>query len=183
MSSKTTFKKVIYFDFTGTLLDPFINIRDILNSVSKEKGFTYYDKTDLETIIKMPSLALLNKFSIPDTHKTKIVQEVLLRLEDEIQYVPPIAGIKNMLYTLRDQNCYLGILPSNREGNIKKWLLTNELDIFLDVSSIIFQQSKAPYLQQIKNSFPTIDFFAFVADEVKDLIQAREAGFSPVGVT
>lgn len=176
------FKKVVFFDFTGTLFDPFINIRSILNSVSKEMGFKHYVGSDLETIKKMPPLALLNTFSVPDADKKAVVKEVLVRLENEIQSIPPVPGIQDMLYSLQQQNCYLGILSSNRQDNITKWLHANEIDIFHDTICIPFQENKTPHLQSIRDKFPDLNDFIFISDEAKDLVQAHEAGFSPIGV-
>ncbi len=80
----STPKNIIYFDFTGTLFDPFLNIRSILNTVSTEMGFSHYDAAELDTIPKMPSIALLNAFSVPALEKKAVVKEVLTRLEEEI---------------------------------------------------------------------------------------------------
>jgi phosphoglycolate phosphatase len=182
MSTNSDFKRVIFFDFTGTLFDPFVNIRSILNSVAREKGYKYYNETELENVSKVPPIALLNKFLVPDADKKAVVKDVLLRLENEIQHIPPIPGIKNMLFTLRAQGCYLGILSSNSQDNITKWLLANNLDIFHDVTCIPFQETKTPHLQAIKSKFTDINEFIFVSDEAKDLKQAHAAEFLPIGV-
>ena len=77
----------------------------------------------------------------------------------------------------------MGILSSNRQENITKWLLANNLNVFHDIICIPFQGNKTPYLQTIRKVFSSQQDFFFVSDESKDLIQAREAGFSPIGVT
>jgi len=79
--------------------------------------------------------------------KKEVVDEVLVCLEDKLQHIPPMHGIQNMLNVLQVHNCYLGILSSNRQNNIKKWLVFHKLDIFNEVISIAFQESKTPYLQ------------------------------------
>ena len=176
------FKKVIFLDFTGTLFDPFINIRSILNSVAEEKGYKHYEESELGTISKTPPITLLNKFLVPDHDKKSVVKEVLLRLENEIQHIPPIPGIQAMLNALKEQGHYLGILSSNRPENIIKWLLANDLDIFHEIICVPFQETKTPYLETIKSKFSSSNKLFFVSDEAKDLVQAKVAGFSSVGV-
>lgn len=179
----STPKNIIYFDFTGTLFDPFLNIRSILNAVSADMGFKHFDDSELDEIPKMPPIALLNAFSVPDLEKKNVVKEVLARLEEEIHTIAPVPGIRELLYALHEQHCYLGILSSNTHANIMKWLSINKLDIFNDVICIPFQANKTPYLQMVKNKFPNHSHFIFVSDELKDLGQANEAGFFSIGVS
>ncbi len=63
-----------------------------------------------------------------------------------------------------------------------KWLNVNKLDIFNDIICIPFQEDKTSYLQMVKNRLSVHFHFTFVSDEVKDLMQAHEAGFSSIGV-
>lgn len=176
-------KKVIFFDFTGTLFDPFINIKTILNTVAKERRYKYYSCADLEQINKMPPLQLLDTFLVPDYDRKEVVKKVLLSLENEIQSIPPIPGIEKVINHLHSHNYYLGILSSNRKENIVKWLKKYDLDIFSDIICIPFQEEKTTHLQAIKNKFSDITDFLFVSDEAKDLMQAHKAGFVTIGVT
>ena len=182
MSSNSVFKRVVFFDFTGTLFDPFLNIRSILNSVAKEKGYMHFDNLELKNISKMPPIELLNKFSIPDNDKKVVVKEVLARLENEIQLIPPVLGIYQMLHKLRQKGCYLGILSSNTRENIIKWLKAYDLDFFHEILCVPFQETKTSFLEKIKNKFAHANGFFFISDEAKDLKQAYLAGFCPIGV-
>lgn len=177
------YTKVIFFDFTGTLFDPFINIKTILNTVAKKRGYKYYNASELNQIEKMTPLQLLNTFLVPASDRKEVVKEVLSFLEDEIQSIPPIPGMHNVIHHLHSQNHYLGILSSNSRENILKWLGTYGFDIFHDIICIPFQEEKTPLLQAIRSSFPEINDFLFVSDEAKDLVQAQKAGFDTIGVT
>jgi phosphoglycolate phosphatase-like HAD superfamily hydrolase len=180
---KNIIEKVAFFDFTGTLFDPFIKIKSILNDISKIKNYKYFKSEELEEIKKMPPLELLNEFSVPKTDIKQVVQEVLSILEHEIEEVPPIMGIENLILHLKNENYYLGILSSNTKNNIIKWLNAYNLNLFDNVISIPFQESKLTHLNCIKESLPKISEFIFISDEVKDLTQASEAGFTPYGVS
>lgn len=179
----STYAKVVYFDFTGTLFDPFINIKTILNEVAKKKGYKYFNLSGLKQIEKMTPPKLLDTFLVPPDHRKEVVKEVLCSLENEIQSIPPITGIQNVIKQLHSKNHYLGILSSNSKENIVKWLKTYDLDIFHDVICIPFQEEKTSHLQTVKGKFPEINNFLFVSDEAKDLVQAQKAGFETIGVT
>ncbi len=179
----TTYEKILFFDFTGTLFDPFINIRDLLNGVAKKRGYKYFNVPELDQIEKMTPLQLLDTFLVPADHRKEVVKDVLNSLESEIQSIPPIDGIQNVIKQLHSQNCYLGILSSNSKENIVKWLKAYDLDIFHDIICISFGEEKTSYLQAVKNRFPNAGDYLFVSDEAKDLVQAQKAGFSTIGVT
>ena len=180
---KNIIKKVAFFDFTGTLFDPFIKIKLILNEISKINNYKFFKLEELKEIKKMPPLELLNEFSVPKTDIKQVVNQVLSILENEIEEVPPIMGIENFILHLKNENYYLGILSSNTKSNIIKWLNAYNLNLFDDVITIPFQESKLTYLTNIKENFGTASEFIFISDEVKDLTQAKDSGFTPYGVS
>ncbi len=96
----------------------------------------------------------------------------------------PISGIKDILVTLKKNECKIGILTSNSEQNVKEFLIKNDLDVFDFIHSGTSIFGKGKILESIiqKNKFAKEKTF-YIGDEIRDIDASRKARVRMIAVT
>lgn len=177
-------KKVIVFDFDGTIADTI----PISIGILKKLATKYYDKSVDEELVED-----LRDKSIPEIFKQLDISIIKLpfiarkarkELNKEIASLKPIKGIRNLLEQLKKEGQTLGIVSSNSKESITKFLESNDLEIFdfIYTNSRIF--GKANSLKRLlrRNKWNTENAI-YIGDEIRDIEAARKAGIKIISVT
>lgn len=178
-------KKVILFDFDGTIADTLDAIVSITNRLAVEFGYKQTTQEELAQIQNLNSKQIIKQSGISIFKLPFLLRKVKAELNKEIQRVRPISGIKEALIELKNQGNRLGILTSNSSANVVAFLETNGLDDVFDFiysGKTLFGKSKVinNLLKQEKLNPKTA---IYVGDETRDIEAARKSHIKAIAVS
>ncbi len=106
------------FDVDGTIVDTEDAILEALHTALCDEGITQYEKSDLGFALGIPSTTTVEKFNV------KSKREFIERWENYekkfLQDSPLFPGMKEVLETLKKQNCKLGVVTSRKRQGYEK---------------------------------------------------------------
>lgn len=177
-------KKLLLFDFDGTIADTFHLIVAISNRLSSEFAFNFIEPHEVDILKNNTAEQTIEYLKVP---KLKI-PKILLRARDElhrnIDDVQPIRGLAEILIQLKSQGFVMGIITTNSQKNVKAFLKQHDLNIFDFVSSTskIFGKSRSLKRLIKTHNFKLTQAF-YIGDEIRDIRAAQKAGIRMVAVT
>ena len=178
-------KKVIMFDFDGTIADTLDAIVSITNRLAVEFGYKQTTQEELAQIQNLNSKEIIKQSGISIFKLPFLLRKVKAELNKEIQRVRPISGIKEALIELKNQGNRLGILTSNSSANVVAFLETNELEDLFDFiysGKTLFGKSKViNNLLKQENIDPKTAIY--VGDETRDIEAARKSHIKAIAVS
>lgn len=178
-------KKVIMFDFDGTIADTLDAIVSITNRLAVEFGYKQTTQEELAQIQNLNSKEIIKQSGISIFKLPFLLRKVKAELNKEIQRVRPISGIKEALIELKNQGNRLGILTSNSSANVVAFLEKNELEDLFDFiysGKTLFGKSKVMNnLLKQENIDPKTAIY--VGDETRDIEAARKSHIKAIAVS
>ncbi len=177
-------KKVIIFDFDGTIVDSQKKILEIANRFSKEFGYPTVEDSDLGEIKNLSSREIIRRSGISLFKIPFLLGRVKEELGKEIEYIQPISGIEKSLWDLKKRDYQLGIITSNGKDNVLKFLEKHNLEnlfSFIYSSIAIFGKHKIIKKAIDKNNF-TKDRVFYVGDETRDIEAAKKSKIKIISV-
>lgn len=174
----------ILFDFDGTIADSFEAILAIANRVATEFGLQPASESDIEYYRNLSTRQVIQQAKVSPIQLPRILRRVRLELQQEIQHVQPIPGIKEALAHLRQRGYHLAILTSNSEANVAAFLANHDLaDRFDFIYSKVSIFGKARTLRRcLRLQQLNPDRTLYVGDEARDIDAARQAGVGAIAV-
>lgn len=175
---------VIIFDFDGTIADTLPLLVKILNRLSTEFGYKELREENIDELRAKDTREVLRHLGISIFKLPFLVKKARAELNKEIMELMPIKGISEALLNVKIAGYKFGILTSNSEENVRKFLENNDLQIFdfIHSGSSIFGKGKAlknlMRQQNLKNNE-----VVYVADETRDVKAAREARVKIIAVS
>ncbi len=173
----------IYFDFDGTLADSLSLGIEIANYMSPKYNFKLVEPEKVEYYKTLSAQELMKEFKI-SFFKLPILAPVFkVEFNKRIDRLQPFDGIKEMLIELK-KNYGLGILTSNAEDNVRKFLERYELESYItEVRSELQLFGKHQSLKKIisKLNIEKKDFL-YVGDETRDMEATRKVKVNSVAV-
>lgn len=178
--------KVIVFDFDGTIADtmPFSFGRS-LELLKKEK-IDLPEKEMLRKIRSNSYLELMKEFKLSWLRIPFILQIVKQTQKDlyhEIDKIGTFPGMKNLLKDLKSRGYRIGILSSNMQRNVRKFIRKNDMnffDILYCESNILGKHST--FRKMMKKYNLTPDEIIYVGDEIRDIVASHRVGIKMIGV-
>lgn len=178
-------KLVAIFDFDGTLADSLNTVGQIVNELADEYG---YEKLNEDEVLRYTSKSArdflrqdlkLSWLQIPG-FATRLRSELSKRITE----LQPISGMVEVVKELKSRNYKLGIVSSNSEDNIRRFLINNGIDIFDFVSSGSSLLGKARNIKRALSAegFESEDV-VYIGDEIRDREAAQKAGIDVVVVS
>jgi phosphoglycolate phosphatase len=177
-------KKILVFDFDGTIADSFPEFTKIVNKLAEKYSFKKVTNEDIPRLRDYDTLRLLQELKIPLWKVPFITKDGRSELQKIIERVQPITGIKEQLKKLHKTGCILGILTSNSERNVIKFLEKNDMQVFdfIYTGSSLFGKDKIIKSMLREKRFEPGDVL-YVGDETRDIESAKKAKIKVVAVT
>jgi phosphoglycolate phosphatase len=176
--------KTILFDFDGTLVDTFAAAVEVVNRIAPEFGYQPVCTEEIETLRKSSYTEIAGHMGVRWHKVPAIAARVRSELAAHLEYLPPIAGLPEVLGTLRSRGLELGILTSNASKNVERFLTAHGIEDFSFVSTSSSLWGKRRRLKSIvKRLKRAIDEVAYVGDEVRDIEATQALGMRVVAVT
>jgi len=166
--------KTVVFDFDGTIANTFEALVDIFNKLSPAYGLMKITKNQIDYWRKKPSKDVLKDLKISPFKLPFLIRKIKKELDKEISKVSPTVGLRRVLSSLK-KHFELGILTSNSESNVDKFLRRNKLNLFdfIYTQSGLFSKNRAIRTLLKKRKLKPEELI-FVGDETRDIEAARD---------
>lgn len=177
-------KKVIVFDFDGTIADTYQAIVNITNDLSSEFGYQPMDEEELLLLKNLSSKEIVKRTEISLFKLPFLVKRVQKELGYQIAELSPIKGIESVLLELKQKDYILGIVTSNVRENVVVFLQNNNLEYIFDfIYSGINIFGKHRIINELvkKHNLNKTDVI-YVGDETRDIRSARKSGIRIIAV-
>lgn len=175
-------KKVLIFDFDGTIADSFSEMISIFNEISPKFGFQKLNLAKIEELRDLSSKELIKKFEISKLKIPFIIREARKSFNKRLTKIKPVRGIKAVLESLNKNN-NLGILTSNSKENVENYLKSNDLELFDFIHSENSMFGKGKILKKIVIELKANKSgIIYIGDETRDIEAAIESGVKVIAV-
>jgi phosphoglycolate phosphatase-like HAD superfamily hydrolase len=176
-------KKIIIFDFDGTIADSLEMTIETFNELSEEYGFEKVNLAEVASFRKLTPSQILEKFKISKWKLPVLLKKGKDLFNSKIPFVRPFSGIKETLEKLRTENYTIGILSSNSKENIELFLKNNNINSFsfIHCESNLFGKSKA-IKKTLQEQGVKIEEAIYIGDEVRDIEACKKCGIECISV-
>ena len=174
----------IVFDFDGTIANTINEILNIFNETSFKFGFGKIDKSHITLLRNKGAAWILSNLKIPSYQVPIILNDIKKGLSKNIPDSKPVTGMPKTILALKSKGIRLGILTTNSENNVKKFLKLNHIDEFDFIyhGSSLFGKD---YLlkKMLREQKLNINTTFYVGDEDRDIVAAHKVGIKIIAVT
>lgn len=183
-NDKPKIKKLVIFDFDGTLADSFSKIVETFNDLAREYNLHQVKPEEIPALRKISSRELLKKFGFPTWRLPFLLQKGKRMLRKKVMSVHLFDGIEKTVKELKKEGHVLGILSSNSRANVKKIIENSKINVFdfVHISSNLFGKSRMLNKIIKKYGYDKKDVY-YVGDETRDIEAARECGIKMIAVS
>lgn len=177
-------KPVVIFDFDGTIANTLDSIIDIMNNLSDEFRFRKIREEDKEFLRGKRPREILNYLGISLFKLPFVIRKARREINSHIALLSPSVDLLPTLKLLKKNGCQIGIVTTNIEENVRKFLHANNLDQFdlFYTSKKVFGKDKtiSKIIRDMKLEKSNV---YFVGDEVRDIEAGAKAGVKTVAVS
>ncbi len=170
-------RKTLIFDFDGTIADSLEMIYNASNDILRPDHGQKLTSDEIETLKDKGVKNALRELNVSVFKFPFLILKIQVEMYKRISEVELFPGIDSVLIEL-DKDFDLGILTNNRKKTVEKFLRENQIDLFDFVITNFFLGNKSKKLKK-KSKKGAI---AYVGDQASDMIAAKEAGLSALGV-
>jgi phosphoglycolate phosphatase len=176
-------KKLIIFDFDGTIADTMSMTYRIYERMATKYGMPVLSKEAFQSYKKLPLKERLNKQGIPFYMVPKLLSESQM-LQDEFKdEAVPFEGMEEVLENL-NKTFKLIIISSNHKKFIKYFLKSHEINVFKKVYGKAALFGKAGVIKKVLKKLGYDKSEAiYVGDETRDIIACKELGIDLISVS
>lgn len=175
---------LIIFDFDGTLADTLQLGLEILNRLSSEFGFDPLPQTELASARDLSTRQLMKRLGISRIKLPRISKRGTEEMGKQIESIQAFDGIPQIIHELRSQGYRLGVLTSNSEENVARFLAKQQLEVFDFIKSSSKLLGKGSVLRRIMRETKIKPReILFIGDELRDVEAAQETGVHVAAVT
>lgn len=177
-------KQTVIFDFDGTIADTLGSVVDIINMTSDEFGCKKITPSDLEQIRGKRPREMMRHIGISMFKLPFVVKKIRREINNKIAELKPVTELRPHLLKLKQNGFQLGIVTSNIESNVQKFLQANNLDLFdfFYSGKSIFGKEKI-INKILHDKHLSKDKVYFVGDEVRDIEAGKKSKVITVAVT
>jgi HAD superfamily phosphatase (TIGR01681 family) len=178
-------KKVIIFDFDGTLADTLDALVIVTNRLALEFGYPPTTPEELPKLRNLSSREIIQQSGVPIFKIPFFLKKIRESLQNYILRLNTIPGIKEALSQLKNQGYCLGILTSNSEENVRLFLEIQgmqDLFSFIDSETSLFGKDKSIRKLMKKNNLSPEEVI-YVGDETRDIEASKKMRVKVIAVS
>lgn len=176
-------KKLIIFDFDGTLADVESVFVKIYNDLAEEFRYEPIKESEITNLKQIGAKQFIKKrigfrpFAIP-----KITKRGISEYRKNIRGISLFPGAKEIIATLKEQGIVIGILSSNDPLTIREILQRNEVSVDFVYQSSLFGKARA--LKKIlKEGNISLNSALYIGDELRDIEACKKIDLDIVAVS
>ncbi|MFA5962195.1 MAG: HAD hydrolase-like protein [Parcubacteria group bacterium] len=177
-------KKLIIFDFDGTLVDSFQLAIAAFNSISKRYGLKKVPLDELDRLRNLSSRELIAKWNVPFWKMPFVIRAARKEFGTQIDKVELFPKMETTLLELKKRGYALCLLTANSQVNVDYFLQKHNLNMFDWVygGCGLFEKSKV--MRKILQKFNCEASEALnVGDETRDIEAAKKCQIPSVAVS
>lgn len=177
-------KKVILFDFDGTLCDSWQATFETINALSEEFGYRRIAPQEVAKLRDQPIREVLADLKIPLIRLPSIVLKARKHLRSHVDSLILFPGIENLILGLKKQGYILGILTSNSKENVQKFLEKHQVSVFdfIQGEASLFGKHKM-FKKIMKERKIQPEEILYLGDETRDIAAAKAARIEIMSVS
>ena len=175
-------RSTLIFDYDGVIVDSLHIFMKYFFKACDREGFSNINSK--QVFLSLFEGNMFEKMMDKGMSKEQILRimdfmkKELLKNQGKLQVFP---GIKKTLKTLSKKNTLL-IITSNDSIVVKRFLSSQNLDIFSDIYGSEKEPSKVKKIQRIKQQYHRNNVF-YIGDTTGDIIEGKEAKVQTIAVT
>jgi len=175
---------LILFDFDGTIANTMESTIKIMNKLSDEFKFKKIQKHEVEFLRGKRPLDILKSLEISLFKLPFVIRKVRNEINSHIDTLHPSVDLLPVLKYLKKNNYQIGIVTTNTEENVRKFLHVHNLDLFdlFYTTKKIFGKDRT-ISKIVKDMKLEKSRVYFIGDEVRDIEAGKKAGVKTVGVS
>lgn len=175
-------KRVVIFDFDGTLADSVGWFFGVLNEVARRYDFKQTTPEQLEVFRRKPPLEILAALGIPKWKLPAIARHMRALAAQNIDQIKLFGWVGDLLVELKANGVLIALVSSNSAANIELVLgpYAPLVDHYETGSSLFGKAAKFRRVLKLLNV--QASEAVSVGDEVRDVEAARRAGIVSIGV-
>jgi len=175
--------KTIIFDFDGTIANTLDSLIEIMNRLSKEFGFRKIKQEEVEYLREKTARQILKNLGISLIKLPFVVRKARKEINSQIEFLNPSVELLSAIQYLKDKNYKIGIVTTNTEDNVRKFLQANNLDKFdfFYTAKRVFGKDRtiSKIINDMKLDKSTV---YFIGDEIRDIKAGKKVGIKTIAV-
>ncbi|NJK36568.1 MAG: HAD-IA family hydrolase [Oscillatoriales cyanobacterium RM2_1_1] len=177
-------KKIIIFDFDGTLADTLDILVSITNRLSQEFGYPPAKPEEVVQLQRLSTRQIVEQSGISLIKLPFLIRRVRMELRREIQAVRLFPQIEEVLFDLKNQGHLLYILTSNTRENVIQVLQRDRIFYLFTAiysGSNLFGKSRV-IRRLLKREKLQREQAVYIGDETRDILAAQQAQIKVIAV-
>jgi HAD superfamily hydrolase (TIGR01549 family) len=177
-------KKVVIFDFDGTIADTVPYIFHFIQGIAGQFGHPALTQKEFDEARNLTYRQIIKKYHVPLIKIPFYMLKGRWEMARKINDISVCVGVAEMLRKLKEKGFNLRIVSTNAKGNIEKFIKHHHLEYFDSIDSVFNIFNKAKSLKRLmnKNGWDQKEVI-YVGDEVRDIEAGRIAGIDVISVT
>lgn len=155
-----------------------------MNGLSDEFGFRKIKENDVEYLRGKRPREILKYLGISIFKLPFVIRKTRQEINSHIALLSPSVDILPILKLLKENGCHLGIVTTNIEENVRKFLHANNLDLFdfFYTAKKVFGKDRtiSKIIKKMNIEKSTV---YFVGDEVRDIEAGKKVGIKTIAVS
>ena len=178
-------KKLVLFDFDGTIADSLPLAKVIINLLAKKHKFKELSDEEIDLLRDKDPREIKKIVGISWCRIPFIARDFKKEASNALKDIPVFPGMKLALKNLKENGFTLGIVTSNSKKNVELFLKHNQIEDCIDL--IVGDAGIFGKARKIKKAIKMTDYkkedIYYVGDEVRDIESAKKAGIKSIAVT
>lgn len=177
-------KKIVIFDFDGTLADVSTLLRELYAELAKERGWPELTDTAYKKLRKGSIQQAIRWVGIRPWQIPGLLREGRNLFRGRSDEVELFYGIPKLVHNLSKQDLELYVLSSNSPSTIKKVLRSHGIGDKMHILKrpSLFGKDKS-INKLVENEHYDKQYVWMIGDEVRDIDGANKAGVNSIAVT
>ncbi|MCB4823878.1 HAD hydrolase-like protein [Roseicella aerolata] len=171
-------RRLVIFDFDGTLADSFPWFLSVLNTVARRHGLHMPGAAEVEALRLLGTREILQRMRVPAWKLPAIIRDMRALKAEAAGSIPLFPGIPEMLRGLGEGGVRLAVASSDSEASIRRTLGSAAAPIgYFACGASLF--GKAAKLRQVLRAMDApAEAAIYVGDETRDAEAAARAGIA-----
>lgn len=177
-------KTILIFDFDGTIADSRDLILETINKLSEKYGYKSIQNENIEKLRNKTIKELFHILRIPWIKLPLLLIEFRKKYSQQISFLKPIIGIREVLTKLQNERYELALVTSNSKENVKDFLQKNNIQVFNNIRAGLGLFGKSSVLNKlIREKNYNKEEMLYIGDEVRDIEASNRIGIEVIAVT